>query len=423
MAYGLSNKETARSTADAPNVRRIGGIGLRTSSTPTWVANGEWRQLERVPFGEREFSEDFLQASLAACPQLLPIEDFDDEFGPLVSLGREVDYIDNLFVSPSGRLTIVETKLWRNPQSTREVIAQVLEYATRVSRWDYEQLESNWRAANGPSGAGASSLYEVVRSQYPAEVSSESEFHDAVQRTLETGRFLLLVVGDGIRAGLENLLESLHANPSLFYVFGLIELQLFRDAASPDERLIVPRVLARCVEDVRAVVRVTGGGQATVSLDMEEPSEGATAARPRRRLSEEDFYDQIGNPAAAVATRDLLARVRELGATVEPRSNSVSVRLKDPRGSKQRLSLFVVTTTAEIYTGWLADQLESIGSDPAIAADWLDRLERLFPGVRRKPDFPDELAQNIPVTAVAPVLDQFIDNLGSVIEAIRASVE
>jgi hypothetical protein len=299
----------------------------------------------------------------------------------------------------------------------------VLEYATRVSKWGYEQLESNWRTANGPSGAGAGSLYEVVRSQYPAEVLSESEFHDAVQRTLETGRFLLLVVGDGIRAGLENLLESLHANPSLFYVFGLVELQLFRDAASPDERLIVPRVLARCVEDVRAVVRVTGGGQATVSLDMEEPSEGTTAARPRRKLSEEEFYDQISDPAAAAVVRDLLARVRELGATIEPRANSVSVRLKDPRGSKQRLSLFILTTTAEIYTGWLADQLESIGSDPAIAADWLDRLERLFPGVRRKPDYPDEMVQNIPVTAIAPVLDQFIDNLGSVIEAIRASVE
>ena len=29
---------------------------------------------------------------------------------PLVSLGREIDNIDNLFVSPNGRITLVETK-------------------------------------------------------------------------------------------------------------------------------------------------------------------------------------------------------------------------------------------------------------------------------------------------------------------------
>lgn len=397
---------------------------MRLSCTPTWVSGGEWRQLERVPYGDREFSEDFLQSSLDACPELLPLDDFDGEFGPLVSLGREIDYIDNLFISPAGRLTIVEAKLWRNPQATREVIAQILEYATRVSKWSYEQLESNWRAAGGQSTSGANSLYELVKSRFPNEVPSEQEFHDWVQGTLETGRFLLLVVGDGIRAGLEDLLDSLHANPSLFYVFGLVELQLFRDKDVPDQKLIVPRVLARCVEDVRAVVRVTGGGQASVTLDMAEPPARDGQPRTRRVLTEEMFLEEIADHNTRAVVRDLLERVRELGANVEPRSNSVSIRLKDPRGSRQKLSLFVITTSGEIYTGWLADQLETIGSDRAIALDWIGRLERLFPGVQRNAERPDEIAPNtIPVSNVAPVLDQFIDHLGSVIDAIRQSVE
>jgi len=88
-----------------------------------------YRPLRRIRLGDREFSEAYLQEMLHACPELLPIDELDADFGPIVSLGRE---IDNLFIAPSGKLTIVETKLWRNPQAIREVLAQILDYANRV---------------------------------------------------------------------------------------------------------------------------------------------------------------------------------------------------------------------------------------------------------------------------------------------------
>ena len=77
-------------------------------SAPTWVGgDGSILPLRRVAFGDRAFHEARLQDTLHACPELLPVNKFDADFGPLVSLGREINAIDNLFVSPSGKLTIV----------------------------------------------------------------------------------------------------------------------------------------------------------------------------------------------------------------------------------------------------------------------------------------------------------------------------
>ena len=57
-------------------------------------------------------------------------------FSPPRTVGREVltaaGLIDVLYVSPAGLVTIVETKLWRNPEARREVVGQILDYAKEL---------------------------------------------------------------------------------------------------------------------------------------------------------------------------------------------------------------------------------------------------------------------------------------------------
>ena len=86
-------------------------------------------------------------------PDILPIEEIGVAWGPLVSLGREVGTpvgpIENFFVSPSGELTIVEAKLWRNPEARREVVGQIINYAAALSRMSYDDLNDAVRRAAG----------------------------------------------------------------------------------------------------------------------------------------------------------------------------------------------------------------------------------------------------------------------------------
>lgn len=396
---------------------------MRRDCTPTWIdGKGHIRLLQRVRLGERDFTEDFLQATLHTCPELLPVEEFDEDFGPLVSLGREVDAIDNLYVSPTGKLTIVETKLWRNPEATRQVVAQILDYATRVSSWSYEQLEQHCRSAVGSALIAGKSLYALIQEKCPATAPNEPDFIDAVQKSLRTGRFLLLIVGDGIREGIPALLDSLHAYPRLLFTFGLVELQVYKDPDEGKARLIVPNIIANTIEVVRAVVRVQTTGHADVTVEIDDTSEKEERRTGRRSLSEEEFFEKIPDGVATNTVRKLLDQARGLGAIVQPRSDSVSVRLRNPGGTRQKLSLFVITTAGNLYTGWLSDQLETIGADKTIATKWVSMVANLVPGVKPSSNDPSGLSRSISIKELEPVLDDFVECLQETITAIRTSV-
>ena len=43
-------------------------------------------------------------------------------------------------MNEEGYLTLVETKLWRNPEARRTVVAQIIDYASHLSTWTYDEL-------------------------------------------------------------------------------------------------------------------------------------------------------------------------------------------------------------------------------------------------------------------------------------------
>ena len=84
----------------------------------------------------------------------------------------------------------------------------------------------------------------------------------------------------------------------------------------------------------------------------------------------------------------------------------MSIRLQDPSGSKQKLTLFVITVTGQIYTAWLSEQLAKVGTDPGIAAEWFQSLADLVPGVERHATFADNLSRYILLPELEPVMDE-----------------
>ncbi len=67
-------------------------------------------------------------------------------------------------VYPRGYLTIVETKLWRNPEARREVVGQIVDYAKELSTWDVEELVASLAEADETKiGSTTKELYEYVR--------------------------------------------------------------------------------------------------------------------------------------------------------------------------------------------------------------------------------------------------------------------
>src|SRR5437868_3805532 len=100
--------------------------GNRRYGQPIFIKDEKANGLDRIPIDAKAFNEDWIQKLIHNNPDILPISEIDTGFTPAISIGREVSttvgYIDNLFISPDGYLTVVETKLWRSPEARREVV-------------------------------------------------------------------------------------------------------------------------------------------------------------------------------------------------------------------------------------------------------------------------------------------------------------
>jgi hypothetical protein len=218
--------------------------------------NEHAKVVNRVPQGEAR-REATLRDLIADHPGLLPVHDLDPSYGRLVTVTKElsipgVGFVDVLLTDETGRLVVVECKLWRNPQARREVVGQILDYARELSRYSYEDLQRQVAIATHRRG---NVLFDLAREA--GGVLDEAEFVDRVSRDLRAGRFLLLVVGDGITEGTRRIGEYLRDQPGLAFTFGLIEMAEYRvaSAGDPERTIIQPRVLAQTSLIERHVIR------------------------------------------------------------------------------------------------------------------------------------------------------------------------
>ena len=184
--------------------------------------------------------------------------------------------MDALFVNRLGRMTLVEFKLWRNPQARREVIGQILDYAKELASWSYEDLQREISKASRKSG---NVLHELVRAKYPD--TDEAAFVDNVTRHLKRGEFLLLIIGDGIREGVENIVDFVQRNSGLHFNLALVEAALYRD--TQDRYIVQPRIIAR-TEIVRRFVYETGEVADTPPIDLEGKDEMSDNQRENLRF-------------------------------------------------------------------------------------------------------------------------------------------
>jgi len=220
--------------------------------------DAEGEELHGLPVHDKVFEEAWLQEVLFKHPAVLPIELVDEDFAPLIPIGQEIASIDNLFISPKGLLTIVETKLWRNPEAHRTVVAQILDYAKGLATWSYKELDKAVQGFMQKSFGEPKSLFKVVKDHVRNLEVSDIEFQDLVQGGLTDGRFALLVVGDRIFPGATQLAEIIQSAPHLRFSMNFVELQCYRLKKDSDWPLVVfPGFVAKTKEVERAVVRIT----------------------------------------------------------------------------------------------------------------------------------------------------------------------
>lgn len=399
--------------------------------------------LQRIPFQQRDVDENWLQRMIYEQPGLLAVPSIESEYGPLVPLGREISTakgpIDALYISPTGLLTIVEAKLFRNHDARRTVVGQILEYAREVSTWTYPQLDAAVKARSGTSVWNA-----VQRSQGDDEELDEAAFIDAAARNLRRGRFLLLIVGDGIKEEVADLAAYLQRDPTMGYTLAILELALYR-GDNPHDLLVVPTLIARTREIVRAVVDITpaaeGNGLTTAAptVRVAETTNDNGTPRSRTPLDDEVFYASIREAGTDRATGDtsrgdaavrwaqaLFEALEERGVRIDRTPASRAAKYRDPAGSGKDFTLLGIHKEGGVWAQGIAAQMRAAGQtyEGSAAQHLLQQLAQMLDRELVPTDYtspaPDALKHRVKLWDTPVTAQQVIDALDQYLSAAQA---
>jgi hypothetical protein len=273
---------------------------------------------------EDDHREEFLQRLVHDRPDIIPMEDIEPAFCPLISVCTELPTaagsVDNVWITPEGGLILGECKLIRNPQSRREVVAQALDYARAVTGWHFDDLQSAARKAlKDPSF----SLWNLVKEQSDLR---EDQFVDAVERRLRFGRLMLLIIGDGIHEGVEALASFLQLHAGVHAGLTLLDLSIWEGVDGGF--LIIPRIPLRTVLVERGIVVIDGE-----KSRIDSPSRTASSSQAMT-ASEPEFYNQLEQrlPGQAEKLKAFVSSLKPL--VVEPEfGKSLFLRWQSPDGA------------------------------------------------------------------------------------------
>jgi len=166
-----------------------------------------------------------LQEIVKNHPEIIPLEEIDEEFDPLLIIGRELylekaGSIDLLAIDTTGLLTIIEFKLDKNSKM-REVIAQTIEYGANMWEMSYDILDKKVREFFNSNRCDIKELkgktlvqavrwhYKKTKQEDDSEFSAE-EFIKNVSRNLQKGEFRLIIFCDKVDDRTKRAVEYLN---------------------------------------------------------------------------------------------------------------------------------------------------------------------------------------------------------------------
>lgn len=345
------------------------------------------RGLKRIRFekgSDDGFQERWLQKLVSRYPNVLPIDQIEPALMPAIPICMELPlasgFVDNLYATPDGDLIVGETKLFRNPEARREVVGQVIDYAKDISALSFEELDEAILRAEAPDGSGGHpkvGLYEAVASVVGREEINEERFIDAVSRNLERGRFLLLVIGDGIQVGTENIAAFLQQHAGMHFTLGLVELAIFELPTEMGGYLVQPRVLARTKNIDRGIVTIENG-RIAVKPPLDQ-SIGSKDVGRRTTISEEKFYEDLAAnfPTVVPRLKAFTSRLEAIGIATEFGKGSMILRGRPDE--KRAWNLGTILTSGKVWTDLLNRQADAVGL-VYLSHDYLKRLASMVPG-------------------------------------------
>lgn len=236
-----------------------------------------------------QFDEKWLQEVLFANIDLIQPTDASYDRIQLVPLCRELNlndgirnlFLDILAITETGKLILIECKLWKNPQARREVLAQAFEYASLLQSLSYSDLSSKLRR-HIDSGSEDPIIFALRSAGISVD---ESLLISRIDQGMKKGNFHVVIAGDGIRTDLVNLVNS-PAMTGMTADLSLLEISVHQ--YGDGKTLLSPSVPQEIETVTRTVLISTEGMPVSIEEDENEINPLPNQASPAQRQMKEE---------------------------------------------------------------------------------------------------------------------------------------
>ncbi len=241
---------------------------------PSFILNLKENVIEELNdfhFKSEGHGIESLQATLFKYPEMITsIPDLEIINSEVVLSAREYSTsrgpIDLLILTSHADIILIETKLIRNPESVRNVVAQAIDYIKALSKEELSDFTN-----------------KISRSSSNIDLRQEIKGNDKllslISKNLKTGNFKVLILGDLIHANLFGIVDSIQSAPHLAFTLFLVELNPL--ALDQNRILLSPKVLANTLEIERSVIRIELSNEVKdVSIDSEIPTKEGKGSKP-----------------------------------------------------------------------------------------------------------------------------------------------
>ena len=214
---------------------------------------------------------DSLQASLFSYPEMITsIPDLEITNAEVVLSIREYSTsrgpIDLLILTSQAEIILIETKLIRNPESVRNVVAQVIDYIKALSKEDISDFTNKISKQSN-------------NIDLRQDIKGNDKLLSLISRNLKTGNFKVLILGDLIHSNLFGIVDSIQSAPHLAFTIYLVELNPI--TLDQDRVILSPKVLANTLEIERSVIRIElSSKMKDISIESEIPAKDGKGSKP-----------------------------------------------------------------------------------------------------------------------------------------------
>jgi len=243
--------------------------------------------------------EDSVQGLLGDNPQILlnidelGIPPFDDVIA-VREYPSQRGPIDIVYITDNGDIILVETKLLKNPESHRAVVAQAIDYAKAFTSEDITSLRN-----------------KIKNKKIDDSLFSNKNIEAILNKNITTGNYQVLIVGDEIHPNILGMAESIQSAPHLSFTLSAISLNPY--SIVNEEYILFPRIESKTVEVERSVISIEIINN-DVKINSSSPSIENKGNKPK--ITEEEFLDNIEKP-------EFIESIKYLWKEIEKRKGSI----------------------------------------------------------------------------------------------------